>query len=118
MGEIGQLLVAGLVGSIGAVALAVGLWLCLASRGRARVAGNSRRSTAVARVAFVAPLSLIVVLLEPQVAGGITSPGIDRVSDASGVLNGDPDGESSRALISGDGRYSIFHSEADNLVLG
>lgn len=63
-------------------------------------------------------LAVAVVLLMAPTASAITANNVERVSVAAGKFNGDPDGESSRALLSGDGRYTVFHSEADNLVTG
>jgi hypothetical protein len=71
-----------------------------------------RRTTALA-------ISAAVAVILPAVGAAAAEPGpIERVSVAAGTVNGDPDGESSRALVSGDGRFTVFQSEADNLVTG
>lgn len=65
----------------------------------------------------LAPLAaLATVSLLPGAAMAATDGVTRRVSVAYNTTNGDANGESSRALVSGNGRYVVYHSEANNLV--
>ena len=66
---------------------------------------------------------ILMVLATLMVSTAVSSP---ASATSSGVTTratvaytgGDPDGESSRTVISGDGRYIVYHSEANNLAPG
>lgn len=63
------------------------------------------------------PVAAATAVLLPMSALAATDSGVTRrVSVAYNTTNGDANGESSRALVSGNGRYVVYHSEADNLV--
>ena len=67
------------------------------------------------KLAFIATALLTAAAALAIVPADAASSGVTlRASEST--TGGDPDGESSRTVISGNGRYIVYHSEANNLV--